>query len=1266
MRYWVTPFQLSATALSTLNEAGLQPWPAEGWSALPDAESLLLYDSPDRLIAMVGSAPETESLTAQSLLQGYRRLLDWSKRPGQPLLAISQLQRLGPQALRSWFDHGDDASPSPVLPLPIPSLLASVCLSLLEDEPALLDCYHDLELRASLLGRDPDLRYQERLLQAGQQGDALLQVFYANQRLQAASAELENRLASRDTELREAREAAERSLLQLHQVQEELEHYFLADAEKQRQLEAGVRDLEELRRSKADQESNHEQATAAQQRAQVAELQALRLQFETRLAELEQCLAGRDTELREARETAETTLRQLHQQMQEERERHSMADAEKQRQLEAGVRDLEELRRSKAAQESHHEESKAAQERAQEAELQALRQQFEPRLAELEQRLAGRDTELREARETAETTLLQLHQQVQEERELHSMADVEKQRQLEAGVRDLEMLRRSKVAQESHHEESKAVQERVHAEELQVLRLQFETRLAELEQCLAGRDTELREARETAETTLRQLHQQMQEERERHSMADVEKQRQLEAGVRDLEELRRSKADQESNHEQATAAQQRAQVAELQALRLQFETRLAELEQCLAGRDTKLREAKETAETTLRQLHQQVQEERERHSMAEGEKQRQLEAGVRDLEELRRSKADQESHHEESKAVLERAHEAELQVLRLQFETRLAELEQCLAGRDAELREARETAEATLLQLHQQVQEERERHSMAEGEKQRQLEAGVRDLEELRRIKTAQESAHEQAKSAQASAHEQELEALRQRLEPQLAELEQRLFSRDTELREAREAAELSLLQLHQVQEELEHYFLADAEKQRQLEAGVRDLEELRRSKADQESHHEESKAVLERAHEAELQVLRLQFETRLAELEQCLAGRDTELREARETAETTLLQLHQQVEEERERHSMAEGEKQRQLEAGVRDLEELRRIKTAQESAHEQAKSAQASAHEQELEALRQRLEPQLAELEQRLFSRDTELREAREAAELSLLQLHQVQEELEHYFLADAEKQRQLEAGVRDLEELRRSKADQESHHEESKAVLERAHEAELQVLRLQFETRLAELEQCLAGRDAELREARETAEATLLQLHQQVQEERERHSMAEGEKQRQLEAGVRDLEELRRLKTDQESAHEQDLDALRQQFETQLADLEQRLVSRETQLRQAREEADMTFEQLHQAQEELEHYFLKARSGDQLAQAQLEQLQRAQSLMVRLNPDVLPTAPYPQALAVEVLSELPAAMPDPSLQTQALLSAYAASLKRASALLERARRS
>jgi hypothetical protein len=262
-----------------------------------------------------------------------------------------------------------------------------------------------------------------------------------------------------------------------------------------------------------------------------------------------------------------------------------------------------------------------------------------------------------------------------------------------------------------------------------------------------------------------------------------------------------------------------------------------------------------------------------------------------------------------------------------------------------------------------------------------------------------------------------------------------------------------------------------------------------------------------------------------------------------------------------------------------------------------------------------------------------------------MSLLQLHQqVQEERERHSMAEGVMQRQLEAGVRDLEQLRRIQTAQESAHEQARA----------------------ELEQRLASRDTELRQTRETADMSLMQLHQQVQEERERHSIAEGVMQRQLEAGVRDLEQLRRSKAAQESNHEQSKAARERAHELARAELEQGLASRDTQLRQAREEAEMTFQQLYQAQEELEHYFLKARAGDQLAQAQLEQLQRAQSLMVRLNPDVLPSAPYPPVLAVEVLPELPAAMPDPSLQTQALLSTYAASLQRASALLERARRS
>jgi hypothetical protein len=381
---------------------------------------------------------------------------------------------------------------------------------------------------------------------------------------------------------------------------------------------------------------------------------------------------------------------------------------------------------------------------------------------------------------------------------------------------------------------------------------------------------------------------------------------------------------------------------------------------------------------------------------------------------------------------------------------------------------------------------------------------------------------------------------------------------------------------------------------------------------------------------------------SQLADLEQRLASRETELRESQETCDQTLLELHQ-TQQKAEVYFMADGEKQHQLEAGARELEELRRSKTALNSAHVQ-----------ELQALRQRLEPQLADLQQHLASRDTELREVRKEAERSLAQLHQAQVELEHYFLADGEKQRQLEAGARDRDELMLIKAAQES-----------AHEQELDTLRQRLELQLADLEQRLASRDTELLSAREASELSLLQLHQQLQEERQIYLMADGEKQQQLVAGARELDELRLIKAAQESAHEQELETLRQRLELQLADLEQRLASRDTELREVRKEAELSLLQLHQVQEELEHYFLKARASDQIAQAQLEQLQRAQGLMVRLHPDVLPSTPYPPAIAVEVMPEVAAAVPDPTLQTKALLSTYAASLQRASAIVERARR-
>ena len=356
MRYWVTHFPLPEPTCSALTKAGLQPW-SSGESALPVTDSLLLYDSPDQLIASVGIGPESDTLTPFEILRSYRSLLNLSAQTGQPLMAISHLQRLEPHVLSTLIEDGTGAPSFPPPLLPIPTLLASVTLTLLEAEPALLDCYCDLELRAVLLGREPDLRYGERLRQAGQDGDALLQAFLASQRVQAAATELEQRLVSRDMELQEAREESELLLLQLHQVHQDLEDYFLADVEKQRRLEARDREFE-----------------------------ALRERLEPRLADFEKLLAIRDMELQEAREESELSLLQLHR-VNEDLEHYFLADVEKQRRLEGRDREFE-----------------------------SLRERLESRLADLEKLLASRDTDLQEARETAQLNVLQLHQ-VQEELE---------------------------------------------------------------------------------------------------------------------------------------------------------------------------------------------------------------------------------------------------------------------------------------------------------------------------------------------------------------------------------------------------------------------------------------------------------------------------------------------------------------------------------------------------------------------------------------------------------------------------------------------------------------------------------------------------------------------------------------------------------------------------------------------------------------------------------------------------------------------------------
>ena len=242
MRFWFSPLPLSTAVISELVATGLEAWPSDQGSPQDDT-CLLIYDSPDRLIAAAAAAQAPFSSTA--LHESYSQLLHCRQASGQLLLAGWRLQCLGSDGLRHWL-AGHAPGGAVEHPNAISPLVASVILSLLNIQPQLLDSYYDLELQAELLGSEPELQYRQRLEQTIAQTDPLPQLLTAlpnreaevqaaraeaeealQRKLQPQLANLEQQLHSRTSELHDAREDAELTLLQLHQVQEELERYFL-------------------------------------------------------------------------------------------------------------------------------------------------------------------------------------------------------------------------------------------------------------------------------------------------------------------------------------------------------------------------------------------------------------------------------------------------------------------------------------------------------------------------------------------------------------------------------------------------------------------------------------------------------------------------------------------------------------------------------------------------------------------------------------------------------------------------------------------------------------------------------------------------------------------------------------------------------------------------------------------------------------------------------------------------------------------------------
>lgn len=433
IRFWLSPFQLPADVLTTMAESGLQPWP-EGEGPTPGPGCLLLYDRPDRLIAAASDPAEPAEpgvLTAQGLLDGYRRLLAWSEQAGLLLLSSGQLSLLGGQGLRSWLAAADGAGQgvaplSTAEPLALDPLMAASMLRLVDTCPELLDAYKDLELRAELLGREPDLQYRQHLRQHSQAADQLLTSLLRNLRLVRQMPELEQRLASREKDCLAVQSAYQHDMAALHG-----------------QLQQQTAELEALRQVHQASQSSHQQE---------------RDQLQQRLEEQRSTL---EAELQDVRREYQL-IDQRCQQTLDELEIYFLSGRENELLLEARSSELQQLRRD-----FHSSQS------VQQYELTTLRQLLDTQSIEFEQQLHRRETEFHQSQhadQSAHQRELEALRETMKSQRAGLEADLEQAHQSSEQL--AQMLQRVQEELEHYYLQARAGRQLVESQQQELIRAQ--------------------------------------------------------------------------------------------------------------------------------------------------------------------------------------------------------------------------------------------------------------------------------------------------------------------------------------------------------------------------------------------------------------------------------------------------------------------------------------------------------------------------------------------------------------------------------------------------------------------------------------------------------------------------------------------------------------------------------------------------------------------------------------------------------------------------
>ena len=351
MAVWFSPFPLEPALKQRLLSCGWSHW--EGQLTELPLNAILIYDTPDRLLSCY-----EQYFSFEIIRDGYKNLLTFTG--ANPVVSAWRLSACTNDSLASDFKQFiiEQYCPNPE---PLAALIVKTAI---QSQPDILDLYLDLELRAELLGSEPDVHYRKRLqntldpdelgaafnsfllchysldvcLQSRALADQDLEKLKQNEsKLLLIQQDLKQQLASQENSyqqemtalqhrLSEAITEKEQTLKHLQETQSELEHHFVANRESSSENVAITEALDALR----------------------VENQDLKQQLTSKENSYRQEMTALQHRLSEAITEKEQTLKHL-QETQAELEHHFVANRESSSENVAIMETLEALRVEKKA-----------------------------------------------------------------------------------------------------------------------------------------------------------------------------------------------------------------------------------------------------------------------------------------------------------------------------------------------------------------------------------------------------------------------------------------------------------------------------------------------------------------------------------------------------------------------------------------------------------------------------------------------------------------------------------------------------------------------------------------------------------------------------------------------------------------------------------------------------------------------------------------------------------------------------------------------------